>query len=112
MSDFENKLDPQGNKLCRNCPTIVAKGRRHYCSKNCMHEFNHNHDWYWVRKTILKRDNYKCSICVKRYKKSFLDVDHIIPVRLGIDPFNKDNLRLLCKDCHKAKTTLDREANL
>lgn len=111
VSDFENRVDEAGNKVCRNCENLVAKGRRHYCSRECMHEFNQNHDWFWVRKAVLRRDNYKCGICLKRHKKANLDVDHIIPVRKGIDPFDKANLRLLCRECHKAKTRLDKEAN-
>jgi len=112
VSDFENKKDSLGRKICRNCEKPVSEGRRFYCSTKCMNEFNQNHDWYWIRKAILKRDNYRCSICKKRKRKAELDVDHIIPVRCGIDPFDKNNLRLLCKECHKAKTKLDREANL
>ena len=111
VSDFENKV-VDGKKICRNCSNEVSKGRRHYCSKSCMEEFNLDHDWYWIRKAVLKRDKYRCSICSKRYRKKELDVDHIIPVRMGIDPFDKNNLRLLCKECHKAKTNLDREAGI
>ena len=75
-----------------------------------MLNFNRNHDWYWIRKDVLKRDNYRCSICKKRFRKAQLDVDHIIPIRMGINPFDKPNLRTLCKECHKAKSKLDREA--
>jgi 5-methylcytosine-specific restriction protein A len=108
VSDFKNKIEPDGTKICRNCESSVAQGRRHYCSNQCMLTFNRNHDWYWIRKDILKRDNYRCSICKKRHRKAQLDIDHIIPARLNIDPFNKSNLRTLCKECHKAKTKLDR----
>lgn len=75
-----------------------------------MREFNESHDWYYVRKAVLRRDGYRCSICHVRKRSSFLDVDHIIPVRMGIDPFDKKNLRLLCKECHKAKSRLDSDA--
>ena len=111
ISEYENVVK-EGRKLCRNCEKQVAMGRRHYCSDYCMQTFLVNHQWHWVRKSILRRDNYRCSICEKRCKKSQLDVDHIIPVRMGIDPFDKNNLRILCKECHKSKTKLDREANL
>lgn len=111
VSDFENKA-VDGQKICRNCSNHVAESRRHYCSSSCTEEFNHNHDWYWVRKDVLRRDKYKCSICLKRYRKRELDVDHIIPVRMGVDPFDKKNLRVLCEQCHKAKTKLDKEAGL
>ena len=78
-------------------------------------EFNRNNDWRWVRKDVLRRDKFKCSICNKRFRKALLDVDHIIPIHMDKqktqNPFNKDNLRTLCKECHKAKTKLDREFN-
>lgn len=95
-------------KLCRNCDNPVT--RRHYCSEECMDEFNRNNSWFWIRKDILKRDRYTCQICKTRLRKKFLDVDHIIPVVMGGQLFDKLNLRTLCKDCHKRKTKLDAEA--
>jgi len=110
ISDTEDRFDSSGNKLCRNCDDLTRKGRRHYCSTRCMNEFNRNNSWFFVRKDVLRRDNYRCSICKTRYRKSQLDVDHIIPIQMGGQFFDKLNLRTLCKDCHKAKTNLDREA--
>ena len=110
ISDTEDRFDSSGNKLCRNCDSVIGKGRRHYCSEECMDEFNRNNSWYWVRKDVLRRDNYRCSICKKRFRKALLDVDHIIPVRIGGNCFEKENLRTLCKECHKAKSKLDRFA--
>jgi 5-methylcytosine-specific restriction endonuclease McrA len=110
VSNTPNRFDKQGNKLCRNCDNLIAKNRRHYCSKNCMDEFNRNNSWYFVRKDILKRDRYSCRICKKRYRKAFLDIDHIIPIRMGGKAYDKKNLRTLCKDCHKAKSGLDKDA--
>jgi len=94
-------------KICRNCEEPVSKSRRHYCSEKCMDEFNRNNSWFWIRKDVLRRDRYTCSICKNRMRKKFLDVDHIIPVKIGGQLFNKDNLRTLCKECHKAKSKLD-----
>ena len=65
---------------------------------------------FFVRKDILRRDRYTCSICRTRLRKRFLDVDHIIPVQMGGKLFEKANLRTLCKECHKAKSKLDSEA--
>ncbi|RMF54838.1 HNH endonuclease [Candidatus Woesearchaeota archaeon] len=110
ISDTPDKFDLKGNKLCRNCSKQIAKGRRHYCSKKCMEDFNRNNSWYFVRKDVLRRDNYRCSICKKRFRKADLDIDHIIPVRMGGKLFEKANLRTLCKECHKAKSRLDKEA--
>lgn len=106
VSEFKNEVI-NDQKICRNCSNPVSKNRRHYCSEQCMLEFNRNHDWYWVRKDILKRDKYICSICRTRFKKELLDVDHIIPIFMGGDPFDKQNLRTLCKECHKSKSKLD-----
>lgn len=110
IADTPDKFDLSGNKLCRNCNNPPAENRRHYCSKKCMDEFNRNNSWYWIRKDILKRDRYSCRICKQRFRKAQLDVDHIIPVQMGGTLFEKANLRTLCKDCHKRKTNLDREA--
>lgn len=110
IKSFENLKDSEGTKLCRNCDNQVAKGRRNYCSKNCMLEFFNNHHWPTIRQTVLRRDKFTCGICNKRTNKKLLDIDHIIPINLGGDKFNKDNLRALCKECHKAKTKLDRDA--
>jgi len=110
VSDTPDRFDSLGNKLCRNCDQPVAEGRKHYCSKKCMDEFNRNNSWYFVRKDVLRRDNYRCSICKKRFRKAQLDVDHIIPIQMGGKPFEKGNLRTLCKECHKSKSKLDKDA--
>ncbi|MBT3720886.1 HNH endonuclease [archaeon] len=111
ISNTPNKFDSLGNKLCRNCENKIAENRRHYCSKKCMNEFNRNNSWFWVRKDVLRRDRYTCQICKNRMRKIFLDVDHIIPINMAThrNPYDKNNLRTLCKECHKAKTKLDRE---
>lgn len=110
ISDTPDKSDERGNRLCRNCDSLVSEGRRHYCSTACMETFNRDHTWHFVRKDVLRRDKYRCGICERRFRKSQLEVDHIIPVRMGWDCFDKANLRTLCKECHKAKSRLDREA--
>jgi len=110
IRDTPERFDIDGRLLCRNCEEPVAKHRRHYCSEACMDEFNRNNSWFWVRKDVLRRDRYTCRICKTRMRKKFLDVDHIIPVQMGGQLFDKGNLRTLCKDCHKAKTELDRDA--
>ena len=110
IKDTKDRFDAKGNKLCRNCETPVSKNRRHYCSEECMNEFNRNNSWFFIRKDILRRDRYSCSICKKRLKKAFLDVDHIIPVQMGGKLFDKNNLRTLCKECHRAKSKLDSDA--
>lgn len=110
ISDTPDKFDLHGVRLCRNCDNPVSVTRRHYCSKNCMDEFNRNNSWFFVRKDVLRRDKYKCSICKTRFRKALLDVDHIIPVQMGGQLFDKANLRTLCKECHRMKSNLDKDA--
>lgn len=112
IRDVENRVDGSGRLICRNCEKLVGENRRHYCSQECMDEFNRNNSWYWIRKDVLRRDRYKCSICKKRFRKRELDVDHIISVSMGGQLLDKDNLRTLCKECHKMKTKLDRTAKV
>jgi 5-methylcytosine-specific restriction enzyme A len=110
IRDTPDKHDKEGNLLCRNCDNQVSQNRRHYCSEACMESYVRNHYWFYVRKDVLKRDKYKCSICGEKKKKRELDVDHIIPIRIGGQLFDKINLRTLCKECHRAKSLLDSEA--
>jgi len=110
ISETPDRFDAKLRKLCRNCEEPVSTSRRHYCSAQCMNYYFFNHTWSIVRQDILKRDGLRCSICEKRKPKALLDVDHIIPVRLGVNPYDKRNLRTLCKECHKAKTRFDRLA--
>jgi 5-methylcytosine-specific restriction protein A len=111
VRDTPPQYNEQGQLLCRNCDKLVAAGRRHYCSKKCMNMFRRNNTWRFVRKAVLRRDKFTCQICDTQHVKSGLDVDHTIPVRFGVNPFDKDNLRTLCKACHKAKTKLDHVAS-
>lgn len=108
ISSYKN-LELNGKKLCRNCQKPIPKGFRNYCSHECRKTFLRNHCWPIIREDILERDNYTCNICKKRKPKRLLDIDHAIPISQGIDPFKKENLRVLCKECHKAKTKLDNE---
>jgi len=107
IRDYDNLVLPNGARKCRNCDKQVGRGRRYYCSEECLREFTEDHTWAPVRAFVLKRDRYRCSICNQRLRKSRLDVDHIVPIRMGGNPYDKENLRTLCKDCHKAKTRLD-----
>lgn len=61
-------------------------------------------DWRRTRARILRRDDHRCTTCGARAT----DVDHIVPAfRGGIE--HDENLRALCRPCHKTKTA--NEAN-
>lgn len=91
-----------------------------------------NFFWNKVRLDIFKRDNYTCQICKKKFpifyrrgkiKVRKLECDHIIPksmfremgyrfdnkdnkIKTVLEFFhNHDNLRTLCKSCHKEITS-------
>lgn len=57
--------------------------------------------WRKLKDEILARDNYTCQCCGRVGGK--LELDHIVNLaRGGTD--SKDNLQILCHDCHKTKT--------
>jgi hypothetical protein len=55
-----------------------------------------------LRYFILKRDNFKCSICGKSSIEQKLEIDHIIPISKNGKTI-KNNLRTLCFDCNRGK---------
>jgi 5-methylcytosine-specific restriction endonuclease McrA len=50
-------------------------------------------------------------ICVEKCGRAMpsTEVDHIIPVRTGIDPFLRRNLQGACHDCHAWKTATEKK---
>ena len=54
-----------------------------------------------VRPAIIERDRGRCRNCGSDL---FPEVDHIVPIRSGGDPWNPENLQVLCKSCHSEKT--------
>lgn len=56
--------------------------------------------WNDVREDILERDRYRCQECGHDEN---LHVHHITPLSEGGRPFDPDNLKTLCKTCHRGK---------
>ena len=56
--------------------------------------------WKDIRQEILNKAKGRCCLCSEA---SELTIDHIQPIFLG-GRSNLDNLRALCKSCHKAKS--------
>lgn len=66
-------------------------------------------------------EHYKCAKCKKLFPLKQVQVDHIIPIVNPKDGFttwdnfikglfcDKDNLQVLCKDCHSLKTKIERK---
>ena len=73
----------------------------------CMEEEDASHRADWasryipedVRKAVYERDEFTCCACGK---KSDLEVDHIVPIRMG-GTGEIDNLQILCRRCNRKK---------
>ena len=64
-----------------------------------------------LRPMIMIRDDYTCQVCGTRFVPKDLEVDHIRPVRRFRRPAGAnrlDNLRAICRECHRKKTESDR----
>ena len=105
----------------------VPKNRA-WCSSKCEREVIKDHVWGEARHAVKVRDEFKCVICgqddknetarlyQRRYGKSILEVNHILPVngkRLTVSCANhQDNLETLCHPCHVDVTKQQRAAGL
>jgi len=115
------------SKVEKNCETCgksykVIQARSNetkYCSQECMYEGQtglfalednpnwkggcdreYGQTWRRVRKKAKERDGYECVICSS---DEWLDVHHIIPVRLydnNKEAHKLDNAVTLCRKCH------------
>ena len=54
---------------------------------------------------VLERDGWRCRSCGRA---GALEVDHIVPLEAGGDPWALDNQQALCKECHADKTRSER----
>ena len=65
--------------------------------------------WRRLRRRILDRDGWRCQApgCGKAGR---LEVDHIIALEDGGDPWAEDNLQALCRACHIEKTAREYRA--
>ena len=57
--------------------------------------------WRAVRRAVFDRDGWRCVMCGKAGR---LECDHILPLQLGGDPWDMENLQTLCRSCHIRKT--------
>lgn len=59
-----------------------------------------------VRRAIWQRFNKTCQMCFQPTDERGFDLDHHIPLEIGGDD-SDDNLRPLCRPCHRLKTKGD-----
>lgn len=64
--------------------------------------------WQYLRKEILLRDSYTCQHCgcFVGLRKGDAHVDHITSKERGGSD-EPENLQVLCRSCHSAKTVLE-----
>jgi hypothetical protein len=63
FQDHGDARGPNGRYLCYWCRVEVPKGRRNWCSDECVKDYKLNHDWATIRKTVLDRDLGICTQC-------------------------------------------------
>jgi len=60
--------------------------------------------WRTVRKAVLERDSYTCRIATPGICLGHAtDVDHIVTLANGGQPYDPDNLRAACHPCNASR---------
>ena len=54
---------------------------------------------------VLERDGWRCVECGRAGR---LEVDHVVPLEAGGEPWALENLQALCAGCHIRKTAAER----
>lgn len=107
---------PEAQEKIKNkiCPACNKPNKRNAicCSRECSIRFFDEEfavkDWKELRMKAIKRDDYTCRKCGKRDRNtSALVGDHIVPIAIGGEEFDIDNVQTLCIDCDKKKTKID-----
>ena len=62
--------------------------------------------WARIRIEVLDRDKWRCVACGRRGR---LEVDHVLPMSQGGAVFDLENLQVLCRADHLAKTAKENE---
>lgn len=107
IGQFKNKVDLNGKKLCLNCDKLITGKRRRYCSDNCYYLFITKNNHSWLRSKLIKERLGHCEGCYLIFEEPQLILDNKIPIALGGNEFDENNLQILCLKCNKDKTKAD-----
>ena len=89
------------------------------CSVNCTNKFSKiTYIWQFFKEKAFKRDKYSCIKCgAKPTQRTYegkiipdtskLIGDHIIPISIGGEEYDLNNVQTLCEKCNKIKTKKD-----
>ena len=65
--------------------------------------------WQRLRRRVLAKDGFRCRACGKAGR---LEVDHVVPLERGGEPWAMGNLQVLCRAHHIAKTAKENRRQL
>lgn len=86
------------NFKCRECGFDIRKFQK---------ELTKKFPYEWPKRGLWKQRNKYIESKGFNIHQAYLEVDHIIPVRMGGDPVVSKNQQTLCYRCHKVKTKQD-----
>lgn len=104
---WETKLPkgPNGRNLCRQCHEEVGKGRRTFCSDECVHQWRITTDIGYARGLVYKRDKGVCSICgldtVALQKQFLAELKDRQQQRIPWTQWKQERLKELQIPCHR-----------
>lgn len=103
-TDRRQRGEARKKRHCWWCGEPCPGRRTDWCSDACSQEM-WSRDPSTLRGAINARDRGKpCALCGReRYAP---EVDHIVPIIEGGHPWDHDNLRSICGDCHKFETRM------
>ncbi len=99
-TDLKERLLKYGFiRICLGCGIELTGRKQSWCSSDCSSEFTNKYIWNILRERMLKLANHKCQSGSCK-KEMLLEVHHIHPIALGGNPFDEENLTVVCPDCH------------
>lgn len=109
LSTYKTK-EVNGVFYCLHCDKPCPRGRKRYCSNDCLVDFFNKNNHQGLRYMLMEEGDYRCIQCKNKYESADLVLDHIVPIALGGAEFDRSNLQILCIHCNKPKTAKDMTA--